>query len=74
MKRNQLYYLFFTIFLFFSFYLFTRHLNSYEYEVLKVVDGDTVILNDESKSYLRYMKDMISTAECLPMFLLMGSS
>ena len=63
MKRNQLYYLFFTIFLFFSFYLFTRHLNSYEYEVLKVVDGDTVILNDESKSYLRYIG--INTPEIL---------
>jgi micrococcal nuclease len=55
MRRTQLYYLFFIIFVLCSTYLFTRHINSKEYEVLKVVDGDTVILNDGLKTYLRYI-------------------
>ena len=63
MKRTQLYYLFFIIFILSSSYLFTRHNSFSEYEVLRVVDGDTVVLNDESKSYLRYIG--INTPEIL---------
>lgn len=55
MKRTQLYYLLFILIVLCFSYLFSIRNNFSEYEVLKVVDGDTVILNDDSNTHLRFI-------------------
>ncbi len=55
MKKNQIVYILFAVAVLGSSYFFTSKQNSREYRVLKIVDGDTVILHDDSETFLRYI-------------------
>ncbi|NIP39097.1 MAG: thermonuclease family protein [Candidatus Dadabacteria bacterium] len=55
MKKHQIVYLITTLVVVGSSYFFTNNQDFSEYEVLKVIDGDTVILDDGSETFLRYI-------------------
>ncbi|NIS09255.1 MAG: hypothetical protein GWO07_10935 [Candidatus Dadabacteria bacterium] len=55
MKKNQLGYLIFTLLILGSSYFFTNKQSSSDFQVLKVIDGDTIILDDSSQTLVRYI-------------------